>query len=226
MRRFGLGSTVTLILVAALAGCGGDEDSQGQPAAAATDQELTAAVTTAFATYRAGVVQGDAAAVRANLTAASLELMSDLAEQARTLDAAATAALPAAEQLLVLTYRLRPDILGAADPYAALVEQGFAGQDRTLGDIGPVVSAGEDRALAAIVDPESNAPTPLRWRFLREEGAWRFDLVEAHRLLSQAIATSAARAGAPVAEVVAATVQDLSGLSAAAVAAAYQPPGR
>lgn len=216
-----------LVALLALAGCaGGGEVADGAATPApASDPQVVADVTAAFATYRAGVVQGDAAAVLGSLDAASAADMGRLADLAREIAEPSLRQLPAAEQLLVLTYRLRPELLQADDPYAALVEGGFGGQDRSLGDLGSVDAAGEDRALGVVTDPQTGAPTPLRWRFTREDGAWRLDLVEAHRLLSQAIANSARRTGVAIDTIVAATLVDLSGEDPAVVQRLYaQPP--
>lgn len=192
----------------------------------ATDAELIGSVSAAFATYRSGIEQGDADAALSALDDRSLADMARIADLARDADEDTVRALPAAEQLLVLTYRLRPELLAAEDPYAALVEARFGGQDRSLGELGAVTAAGEDLALGVIVDGATGAPTPLRWRFHRQHDQWRFDLVDAHRQLSDVIGTSARRSGVQVDELVAATVVDLSGEQAATVEALYtEPPG-
>lgn len=191
-----------------------------------TDPELTASVSTVFATYRAAIEQGDAEAAISTLDEGSLADMARVVELARDADEDTIRGLPAAEQLLVLTYRLRPELLEADDPYAALVAGRFGGQDRSLGELGPVTAAGDDLALGVVVDGATGTPTPLRWRFRMEEDRWRFDLVEAHRLLSEAISASARRSGVEVHELVAATVVDLSGEQAATVEALYTEPPR
>lgn len=211
-----------LLLALALSGC---STTEVEDAAVPTpDPTLVADVSTAFATYRAGIAQGDAEAVLAVLDADSLADMARIAELAVEVEEEALRQLPAAEQLLVLTYRLRPELLAAADPYAALVEGGFGGQDRSLGDLGAVTAAGEDLALGVVTDPQAGSATPLRWRFGREDGAWRLDLVEAHRLLSQAIANSARRTGVTIDAIVAATLVDLSGEDPATVERLYGEP--
>lgn len=213
-----------LLLLLLVGACGPAEE---EPAAAPTaDAQLTADVNAAFATYRAGVAQGDADAVVGSLSSSSVADMRRIADLARDADELTVRALPAAEQLLVLTYRLRPQLLEADDPYAALVKAGFAGQDRSLGDLGGVSRAGDDLALGVVVDATTQTPTPLRWRFRLEDGGWHLDLTEAHRLLSQVITTSANRAGSGVDELVAATIVDLSGEPADDVEALYRtPPG-
>jgi hypothetical protein len=206
-----------IVLLLLAAACTAGDGSADAPTAAASpapptaDAALVGEVSAAFATYRAGVAQGDGPAVVAALDQASLADMARVADLAATADEEAVRELPAAEQLLVLTYRLRPELLEADDPYAALVDAGLAGQDRSLGELGAVSAAGDDLALGVVVDAATGAATPLRWRFPREGGRWRFDLVGAHRLLSQAIANGADRAGVGVDEVVTATVVDLSG---------------
>lgn len=208
-----------LLLVLLMAACSPVEE---EPAAAPTnDPALVADVMATFATYRSGVAQGDADAVLGVLDQASLADMARIAELSREADEATVRALPAAEQLLVLTYRLRPELLAADDPFGELVDQGFGGQDRSLGDMGAVNAAAEGLALGVVVDAATRTPTPLRWRFRREEGGWRFDLVEAHRLLSQAISNSATRSGVEVDDLVAATVVDLSGEDEPTVEALY-----
>lgn len=208
-----------LLLVLVAAAC---SPAEQEPAAAPTaDPDLVAAVTTAFATYRAGVEQGNPQAVLGVLDEASLADMARIAEVSRDADEATVRAMPAAEQLLVLTYRLRPALLEGADPFADLIESGFGGQDRSLGELGAVTAASADLALGVVVDGASQTPTPLRWRFRMEDGQWRFDLVEAHRLLSQAIRNSATRSGVGVDELVAATVVDLSGEAPPTVEALY-----
>jgi hypothetical protein len=185
------------------------------------DPRVVGEVSAAFATYRLGVVQGDGEAALSVLDRASLQDMRRVADLAATADEAAVRDLPAAEQLLVLTYRLRPELLEADDPYLALVDAGLAGQDRSLGELGSVNEAGEDLSLGVVTDPANGVATPLRWRFVREDGAWRFNLVGAHQLLSQVIAAGASRAGVEVDELVAATVVDLSGEDETTVEALY-----
>lgn len=218
---------VLLLLVAACTSAA--DDGEGEAAAAdrrTADPELIGDVSATFATYRSGVAQGDGPAVVQSLDEASVADMARIAGLAVTADEATIRELPAAEQLMVLTYRLRPELLEADDPYQALVDAGLAGQDRSLGELGEVSAAGDDMALAVVVDGVSGAPTPLRWRFHRQDDAWRFDLVDAHRLLSQAIANGADRAGVGVDELVAVTVVDLSGEDRAAVEGLFsEPPG-
>lgn len=195
-------------------------------AVASTDPKMTGEVSAAFATYRTGVIQGDGTAVSEVLDHESLQDMRRVAELARTADEDEVRALPAADQLLVLTYRLRPELLEAEDPYQALVEAGLAGQDRSLGGLGQVTVLDEDRALGAVVDPTTGAETPLRWKFVREDEEWKFALVDANRLVSQTVATGAGRAEVPVDDLVAATVVDLSGEDQATVDALYtESPG-
>ena len=222
-----MSSTSSIALAAALlillAACG-TATPAAAPSAPPTDPELTAEVTTAFVTYRQAVAQGDAEAAVENLSQASRTQMADLAEQALSLTADETRALPAADQLIVLTYRLFPDIMTAEDPYRALVDRGLAGQDRSLGGLGPVNQVDDDLALGVVVDEQSQRTTPLRWRFVREDGAWRFDLVDAHRLLSQAIANTARLQGVEVSALVVQTILDVSTFDVDEVAAAYEPP--
>ena len=215
------GWLLMLLLVAAACTPGGDTVAEPTARTATTDPEVVGQVTATFATYRSGVVQGDGGAVVGALDQRSLDEMSRVAALAATADEDTVRELPAADQLLVLTYRLRPELLEADDPYRALVDAGLAGQDRSLGVLGAVSTAADDLALAVVVDAASGAPTSLRWRFNREADGWRFDLVEAHRLLSQAIASGADRAGVGVDELVAATVVDLSGEDRAAVEELY-----
>lgn len=212
---------VALLLV--MAACsGGGPDPSSQATSAQPDAQLIGDVSAAFATYRSGVTQGDADAVVASVDQRSLQDMALVAELARTADESTVRALPAADQLLVLTYRLQPDLLQAEDPYRELVSAGLAGQDRSLGELGQVTVAGEDLALGVVVDSTNGAATPLRWRFTREEGSWRFDLADAHRLLSQAVATGANRAQVSVDQLVTATIVDLSGQDEATISQLYQ----
>ncbi len=203
---------LVIALALGVAACGGEEPSVPQVAATPTaDPELVGEVSATFATYRSGVVQGDAGAVLGALDEGSVEAMARVAELAETADEATVRDLPAADQLLVLTYRLRPELLEGDDPYENLVEAGLAGQDRSLGDLGDISPVRDDVAFGVVTDPATSAPTPQRWRFEREGDVWRFDLVEAHRLLSDAIDAAADRAGVGVDDLVAATVVDLSG---------------
>lgn len=208
-----------VVLLLVMAACTG-----GEPEVAATptaDTAIIGPVSAVFATYRAGVIQGDGQAVRSAIDQDSAELMQAIAEDARIADEETVRALPAAQQLLVLTYRLVPDLLDSDDPYVALVDAGLAGQDRSLGELGQVTPIGEDEALGQIVDAQSGRPTPLRWHFVREDNEWKFDLANATDLLSQAIATAATRAGTSVDEVVTGTVADLSGEDPETIGALY-----
>jgi hypothetical protein len=213
-----------LVAVLALTGCSTPTDPSAAAVRETPDPVLTADVLETFSTYRTGVLQGDPEAVLASLDDASLDEMARVADLARVADESTVRALPAADQLIVLTYRLRPELLEADDPYAAFVEARFGGQDRSLGDIGAVSGATDDVALGVVVDPSTREPTPLRWRFRLQDDSWRFDLRDAHRLVSQAIANSARRQGVGVDDLVAATVVDLSGEPEGRVEALYTEP--
>lgn len=227
--------TLLVLVLLALACTGGqaaDAPSaspagDGDPAATASAgpaDPVTIGSSVAFSTYRAGIVQGDADAVLASVTEASLAQQAEIVELARTADAEAIRALPAAQQLLVLTYRLRPTLLEAEDPYAALVDAGLAGQDRSLGELGDVEQVDDTTALGEVLDNQTLRPTPLRWRFELEDGEWRVDLVTAQSLVSQAIAAAARRGDIGVDEIVTDTLVDLSGEDRATIEALYAEP--
>ena len=188
--------------------------------------EVTGAVTEVFTTYRVGVAQGDGGAVVGALTEDSLADMARVADLARTAGEEEVRALPAAEQLLVLTYRLLPELLDAEEPYRALAGAGLAGQDRPIGDLGEVLVDGDARALGVVVDARTGSETPLRWRFAEEADGWRFDLVHAHSLLNQIILSAADAADIGVDELVAATVSDLSGEDREVIEALYAEGAR
>lgn len=217
-----------ILLLVALSACSG-ADADPTPVATATTPDPAQAqaigeVAGAFAVYRAGIEQGEGEAVVGVVTDASLEAQEAIVELARTGDEAAIRTLPAVDQLLVLTYRLRPQLLEEPDPFLALVDAGLAGQDRTLGELGDVELVGEDDAVATVLDPMNLAPTALRWRFAREAGEWRFDLADANRLVSSSIAAAAQRSGQGVDEIVTATIVDLSREPIATVEALYAEP--
>lgn len=219
-----------LLLTVLLCACtGADADPTPSPTPTETvpaDPQAVGEVSAAFAIYRSGIEQGDGAAVAEVVTDGSLAEQDQLAELARTGDEATLRALPAVDQLLVLTYRLRPQLLEAPDPFVALVDAGLAGQDRTLGELGQVDLVSDDVAVAAVLSPTTLEPTALRWRFAKEGEGWRFDLADANRLVSSSIAAAAQRSGQGVDEIVTATIVDLSREPIATVEALYsEPPG-
>ena len=219
-----------LLLTVLLCACtGADADPTPSPTPTETvpaDPQAVGEVSAAFAIYRSGIEQGDGAAVAEVVTDGSLAEQDQLAALARTGDAAPLRALPAVDQLLVLTYRLRPQLLEAPDPFVALVDAGLAGQDRTLGELGQVDLVSDDVAVAAVLSPTTLEPTALRWRFAKEGEGWRFDLADANRLVSSSIAAAAQRSGQGVDEIVTATIVDLSREPIATVEALYsEPPG-
>lgn len=224
MRAAALALTV---LLCACTGADADAEPTPTPATSAPeDPQAVGEVSAAFAVYRAGIEQGDGAAVAGVVTDGSLAEQDELAELARSGDEATLRALPAVDQLLVLTYRLRPQLLDAADPFVALVDAGLAGQDRTLGELGQVDLVGDDMAVATVLSPTTLEPTALRWRFAKEGEGWRFDLADANRLVSSSIAAAAQRSGQGVDEIVTATIVDLSREPIATVEALYaEPPG-
>ncbi|MEE8600951.1 hypothetical protein [Euzebya tangerina] len=197
-----------------------------EPETAATptaSPEVVGAVNAVFAEYRVGVSQGDAQAVVSAISEDSIEDQDRIVELARSAPAEEVRALPAAEQLLVLTYRLNDELLDADDPFMALVSGGFAGQDRSLGELGRIIPVSDQSVLGVATEPGTGAETPRRWRFVNEADGWRFDLIEAQRLVSQAVATTASRNDTSVAQLVAATIEDLSGADAETVDALYEP---
>lgn len=213
---------IFLLLLALVACTGGDVTRD--PAAVETepvDPAVLEGVLEAFVTYRLGVTQGDSDAVLQSITEASI------ADQQRVVDLALTAteeevhALPASDQLTLLTYRLRPQLLETEDPFVALVEGGLAGQDRTLGEIGDVEQVNDELAVADVLANETLAPTPLRWRFQKEDDGWAFDLLDAQRLVSQAVANTARLSEVAVSDVVTATLVDLSGEDLETIRALY-----
>lgn len=219
-----------LLLTVLLCACtGADADPTPSPTPTETvpaDPQAVGEVSAAFAIYRSGIEQGDGTAVAEVVTDGSLAEQDQLAELARTGDEATLRALPAVDQLLVLTYRLRPQLLEAPDPFVALVDAGLAGQDRTLGELGQVDLVSDDVAVAAVLSPTTLEPTALRWRFAKEGEGWRFDLADANRLVSSSIAAAAQRSGQGVDEIVTATIVDLSREPIATVEALYsEPPG-
>ena len=219
-------ASLLLLVLLVLAGCAGNgqELTDATPAELPTDPQLNAEVTASFITYRAAVTRGDADAAMAHVTSESLDDQARVVELARSADEETVRQLPAAEQLLVLTYRLRPQLLEAEDPYAALVDAGLAGQDRSLGELGDISRVNEDLAVAEVLSNGTLEPTSLRWRFHLEDNRWRFDLADAQRLVSQAVANSARLSNASVEQVVTATIVDLSGEDVETVRELYSEP--
>ena len=215
------GGALLILVMILVSGCAQEADA---PASEPTvPPTIVGEVNATFATYRAGVTQGDGEAVLTAISDASIEDQERIVELARTAPADEVRALPAADQLLVLIYRLETDLLEADNPFEALVDGGFAGQDRSIGDLGRIVPAGEDTVLGVVTDRTTGSETGLRWLFVLDDDGWRFDLIQAQRLISQGVASGASSNGVEVSDLVAGTVQDLSGEDAETVEALYDP---
>lgn len=205
------GLLIALLLLAACA------TGEAEPPAPTVDPSVAAeveAIRGTFGAYRAGVAAGAPGAVLDTVTSDSVAWFGELGDLARTATADAVRGLPATAQLLVLTLR---DAGGAQlteldDGEAVLsflVEGRYAGQDRSLGGLGDITLASEDLALGVVT--RDGVPTPLRWRFDRVDGQWRYDLLDALGRHDDAIARGAASRGLTVPDVVAETLQRLTG---------------
>ena len=220
-------------LALVLAACSGSDPPPApatdpdDAAAAATERAVEDDVREAFAAYRASVAVGAGEAVQDLVTPGSFAAFEEIGELARSATAEEVRALPATPQLLVLTLRTQAtpaeleELRDGSDVLAYLVAGRYAGQDRSLGGLGEIDLAAEDVAVG-VVEGEAGADTPLRWRFERVDGQWRFDLVTAHRLNDQAIATAARRTGTTVEALVRTTLERL--LGEPLPEDAYEPP--
>ena len=147
-------------------------------AAAAADDST--AIHEAFSAYRSAILAGNGASATAYLSSSTFEYYDQMRELALDGDLKTVQGLSLINQMQVLMLRLRvpPDQLGSMTPHelvAHAVNEGWIGKNSVLAvQPGRVLSEKNVAVLHAIVNGQDAGPA---FRFNRESGAWRLDLV-------------------------------------------------
>lgn len=199
-----------LVLVALLAACSGGSDA-GDPATppaadgststtpvdgarADDEQEVRAA----FAAYRDALLAEDGAAAAGRVSGESVAYFDEMRSLAYNGDRASIGGRPMIDRLFVTITRLRVprselEALSGEGLLVFGVENGLIGADTVANiELGEIVIA-DDTATAAVVN--RGQPTPGRFRFVRESGGWRVDLVFLLRAADAALRQAAVAKG-------------------------------
>jgi len=166
---------MTLLLVAAL----GLSVAAPDAGARAADRDGEAAVAAAFKAYQAALLAKNgprAAATLARPTVAYYQRMRDLAMSGKAAD---IKKLTIGDKLTILRLRVEfsaPELkrLDGAGVIAYSVQHGWVGDEVARVGVGAVVIDGERATIAALADGK---PSADRFPMVRENGAWRLDLV-------------------------------------------------
>lgn len=183
--------------------------------ACGSSAEDEAAIRETFQGYKGALLDGrggDAADLVTSETIAFYEETSMVALQAPE---AELRERPVVDRLQVLTLRHRMTAaqlrsMGGRDLFAYAVDEGLIGAEQveTL-DIGEIEIEG-DTASGAIVTGEQEVDL-ARWRFLRQEGQWRLDLLALFPLTEFALEQAADDAGLEVDELLIQALEISSG---------------
>ena len=186
--------------------------------AAAAGADIGSAVRTAFDAYRAAVTAKDGGAAVELVTANSQAYYQRLRDLALTAPRSEVAALPPADQLMVLRLRheftaaeLQP--LDGADLIRIGVDEAWSSPKVLVPLMIAAVEQAGDTATARV--ERAGEPVPIRLVFRSELGLWKLDLVELARgsdlALEETLAFRAGRAEVPVEEVMRWVIEDTSG---------------
>jgi hypothetical protein len=164
MKRYAL---ILLALLPLLSGCSSD----------AADKE---AVRKAFDAYKTAILAGDGDAAAASVSQTTLDQYQKYVDWALHADRATVQALPLLDKMQVLTLRHRIPHdkwqgMTGESAFIYAVNNNWIGKNQVeaaeLGDIYPYVV----RASADVI--MNKKKTRVRFFFLKEKGAWKFDLV-------------------------------------------------
>lgn len=157
-----------------LAGCGGED----RPAS--SDVVAEHAIRSCFGGYKAAVLYGDGEAAAGYVNAATIVYYQRLLRLALRASAEETKKLPLVDRMTVLLIRSRveAELLRTMDGrklFVHAVDIGMIGKDGVIrNELGEVVVSG-DHATGEHI--HAGKPSGMHWRFRREDGTWRMDIL-------------------------------------------------
>lgn len=166
------------------------------PAAA---QEEAAAVRESFIDYKTAILEGDGETAAELVTERTHALYRGFADSALTLDKAGLDGLHVMDRMSVLQLRHQMtrqqlESMSGEEIVAYAVDHGWIGKDGAARlQVGEFTVDGS--AATAPVLGGDGKETLLRMRFAREDGVWRFDLVEAMALVRVTMAQAIRQTG-------------------------------
>lgn len=181
----------------------------------------------AFSAYRAAILAGDGTSAIAHLSTTTFEYYDQMRALALDGEAETVQGLSLINQMQVLMLRLRvrPDALGAMTPrelVAHAVDEGWIGKSSVLAvQPGRVLAEQDVAVLHAIVDGRDAGPA---FRFNRESGAWRLDLVPTIQAANAGLQMAAERAGVSDSQFMTTLIESVVGREVGAEA--WQPARR
>lgn len=165
---------------------------------AAVAQSDEGSVRDAFVNYRSALLAGDGAAAAAHLSQSTYDYYDAMRRFALYGDAKTVQDQPVTDQLQILLLRLRvaPQMLESLSPVGLIahsIEQGWIGRSSVERiEPGKVVTQGDAAIIHVVVDGEDRGPA---FRFHRELGVWRLDLVPVMRATDASIRMAIEREG-------------------------------
>ncbi len=157
-----------------------------------------AAVRKVFNSYRSALLAGDGSTAAAFLTRSTYDYYDAVRRLALTGDAKTVQDQPLSDQMQILLYRARVprarlESLSAAGLIAHSIDQGWIGRSSAEKiQPGEVKVRGDAALVHVVIDGEDRGPG---FRFDREEGAWRLDLVPVMRATDKSLRMALQRNG-------------------------------
>lgn len=156
------------------------------------------AVRRIFSAYRSAILSGRGDEAAALLSRSTYDYYDDMRQLALFGQASSVQSQSLVNQLQILMLRLRdpPDKLGSLSPEALIahsVDKGWIGKNSVLKiQPGKVLSEADVAVLYVNVDGKDAGPA---FRFNRESGAWRLDLVPTTQATNAALQSTAKQQG-------------------------------
>jgi hypothetical protein len=166
----------------------------------ALGEDNAAAVRNVFSAYRSAILSGEGDEAAAFLSQSTYDYYDEMRRLALYGDAKAVQAQSLVNQMQVLLFRLRVpsdqlESLSSQALIAHAVDQGWIGKNSVLKlQPGQVLSEGDVAVLHVIVDGKDAGPA---FRFNRESGAWRLDLLPTMQASNAALQLTAKQQGVP-----------------------------
>lgn len=193
-------------------------------AARAQDEEL---VRRAFAAYKTAILQQDGESAVALVNKATLEYYAHMMDMALEAPEPDVRRLTPVNKIMVLSLRHRVPIgdLRSMTPERLVtyaVDEGWIGKNSVIdSEIGDVQVFNTDASADYI---KGGDPTPLKYRFSKENGDWKIDLTALMPMADQAMSTMIKERGFDEDAFIVSVLESVSGMKVSP--SLWQPPGR